>query len=532
MITRLTRLLLLVLSLTIAATAAAHDDGPADSPPNIGLIPADDPAWSGFGCMGRLCRPSLTSIITGRFLLPHGITGNGPPRSARSSDVPDTSDSDRRPNILFVVTDDQRWDMMGGVTPVLQTPVMDRLARDGQRFREAYVTTSICAASRASILTGLVESTHGYTFGTPPLAADLTPMTYPAVLRASGYQTGFVGKFGVRTVPGAVGAMFDVFTPLRPPYRREGPDGTTRHLTDITADEAIAFIEAADRATPFCLSVSFNAPHAEDSNPAQYIWPATADGLYRGLVIPPAPLSDEAFVESMPPFLQTSLNRVRWTWRFDTPEKYQSMATGYYRMISGVDAALGRILAALEASGHADDTVVIFTSDNGYFLNDRGFAGKWLPYDASLRVPLVVFDPGAPVERRGVLHDAMALNIDLAPTILELAGCAPPDGVQGRSLAPWLRGASVDEWRTDFFCEHRMHHPRIPRHEGVRTTRYRYSRYVDQSPVFEELYDLRRDPLETVNLVDDPEHAEALKKLRARTDELVRQYTRFAPQEP
>lgn len=448
----------------------------------------------------------------------------GAAASGSDRPAPPVPSSDTRPNILVIVTDDQRWDMMGHVTPALHTPAMDRLARNGQSFRHAYVTTSICAASRASILTGLVERTHGYTFGTPPLTRNLVESSYPARLRREGYRTGLVGKLGVRMAPGAAAEMFDAFVPLSPPYRREQPDGTTRHLTDVTADRAVEFLAAQDGGDPFCLSVSFNAPHAEDSNPEQYIWPEALSELYRDHVVPPAPLSDDAFVASQPQFIQDSLNRVRWTWRFDTPEKYQSMVIGYYRMISGVDAAIGRIVAALKDQGLDQNTIVIFTSDNGYFLNDRGFAGKWLPYDASLRVPLIIVDPRSPESRRGTTHDAMALNVDLAPTILDLSGCDPSPRTQGRSLLPLLQGSLPADWRTEFFCEHRMVHPQIPRHEGVRTARYRYSRYVDVAPVFEELYDLERDPLETRNLADDPHHAAVLESLRTRTAEFIQRH--------
>ena len=165
---------------------------------------------------------------------------------------------------------------------IIQTPHLDALARDGTRCSNAFVTTAICAASRASILTGLHERTHRYTFGTKPIAAEHIAMSYPVLLRRAGYRTGFVGKFGVGVPPGATGTMFDSFAPLnRTPYWKKQPDGSMKHLTDIEGEKAIAFIAAAKPGEPFCLSVSFNAPHAEDNDPKQYFWQKELDDLYK-----------------------------------------------------------------------------------------------------------------------------------------------------------------------------------------------------------------------------------------------------------
>ena len=246
------------------------------------------------------------------------------------------------------------------------------------RFTNAFVTTSICAASRASILTSLHERSHGFTFGTPPLARARTEHSYPRLLRAAGYRTGFVGKFGVRTEKGATGSMFDVFRPRnRNPYFKEQPDGTRRHVTNILGDDAIEFLRGGD-GRPFCLSVSFHAPHAEDGDPRQYLWPEAENGLYEEAELPMPVNADAAFFEQQPGFLQASLNRVRWGWRFDSEDKRRRMTRGYYRMISGVDRVVGRILDELRRLRLNSETVVIFTSDNGYFLGERGFAGKWL----------------------------------------------------------------------------------------------------------------------------------------------------------
>ncbi|MEZ4702259.1 MAG: sulfatase [Rhodothermales bacterium] len=430
------------------------------------------------------------------------------------------------PNLLFIITDDQRFDMMGNMTPYLQTPVMDRLAREGVRFERAFVTTPICAASRATLLSGVVERTHRFTFNTPALDASFTDASYAALLRDAGYRTAHIGKFGVVTAEGATERMFSVFEPLdRNPYFKKQADGTERHLTDIEADRSIAFLESNPAGTPFALTLSFNAPHAEDSDPRQYIWPAAMDTYYTDLEIPTPPLSDPAFLASQPAFLRadTLMNRYRWRWRFDTPEKASAMTKGYFRMISGVDAAMGRVLDALERLGLADNTVVIMMGDNGYFIGERGYAGKWLPHDLSLRVPLLIYDPRTPAAA-GRRPEAMALNIDIAPTLLDLAGVPAPASMQGRSLAPFVRGPEPATWRTDFFLEHLMEHPQIVKHEGVRNERFKYARYFQEEPVYEELYDLVADPMETRNLVDDPAFHDTLLTLRSRCDALRDSY--------
>jgi arylsulfatase A-like enzyme len=316
--------------------------------------------------------------------------------------------------------------------------------------------------------------------------------------------------------------MFDAYVPLRPaPYLKELEDGSVRHLTDITADESIEYLRSMDRTRPFSLTVSFNAPHADDGDERQYIWPEAMDTLYVDTEIPDPPLSDPAFFDALPEFLkEASLNRVRWYWRFDTPEKARGMTKGYFRMLSGVDAAMGRILEELDSMGLADNTVVLLMGDNGYFLGERGYAGKWLPYDLSIRVPLVVLDPRIENRRRGSTPSLPVLNIDIAPTLLELAGVETPATMQGQSLVPLLAGDAPADWREDFFVEHLYEHPEIPKHEGVRGERFKYARYFEQVPAFEELYDLLEDPMETRNLSGDPEYLEILEALRGRTNEL------------
>lgn len=433
------------------------------------------------------------------------------------------------PNIVLFLVDDQRNDTLGCAGhPVIKTPVIDALAGRGTRFENAFVTTSICAASRASILTGLYERTHGYTFEAPPIADALVARSYPVLMRQAGYRTGFIGKFGVEVSPAALAGMFDVFRPHgRTPYFITLADGRRVHETDLAAERAVEFIGQQGTGQPFCLSVSFNAVHAEDGDLANlYPWPPSADGLYEGVAIPPPRLSDPAVFEALPEFLKNSFNRERFNWCCDAPDKYQRNMRAYFRMISGVDTAIGRVLAEIDRLRLADNTVVLYLADNGYYMGDRGFAGKWSHYEQSLRIPLIVADPRVPVARRGQIVPAMALNVDLAPTLLQLAGLAVPAQQQGRSLQPWLTGAGDPGWREGFFCEHLWNTPGIPRWEGVRGKRHVYARYVDQQPVYEFLHDLQTDPDELLNLAADPLQAGALAAARTECDRLLAEYLR------
>lgn len=428
-----------------------------------------------------------------------------------------------KPNILFLLVDDQRNDTLGCAGhPIIMTPVIDSLADDGVRFRNAFVTTSICAASRASILTGLYERTHQYTFGTPPLSPAFMAESYPALLQAAGYRTGFIGKYGVRTEGEPESTMFDFFKPHSGnPYFKTQPDGSLRHETEVAGDRAVEFLEGNLEGQPFCLSISFNASHAADWDLENHFpWPKAVDGMYDDVEIPVPRLSDPAIFANHPKFLKTSMNRKRYFWRWDTPEKYQKNMKAYFRMLSGIDRVIGRIRTELEQRSLADNTVIIYMSDNGYYMGDRGFAGKWSHYEQSLRVPLIVYDPRLPKTNRGAVRDKMALNIDIPATILQLADVEIPAHYQGRSITPLLQGRGVRDWRNDFFCEHLLDNPDIPKWEGVRGKRYVYASYFEQEPVYEFLHDLEADPDQLVNLAADPEYREILAAMSKRCDEL------------
>jgi arylsulfatase A-like enzyme len=429
-----------------------------------------------------------------------------------------------RPNILFLFADDQRHDTLGAAGhPVVQTPTIDRLAAGGVRFRNAFVTTSVCWVSRAVVLTGQWARTHAQRDAVPVVRPAALGTIFPVQLRAAGYRTGHIGKWHLQAPPGfAPAAQYDHYEAIgRNPYFKTLPDGTKRHETDLICDRGIEFIKAQPKDQPFCLNLWFNASHAEDNDRrpgvGHYPWPQSVDGLYEDRAIPSARLGSEAIVAAHPPFLLESINRQRFFWGFDTPEKFQTNARAYYRMISGIDRAVARVLAALEAAGLADNTIVIYSADNGYYLGDRGFQGKWSHYEESLRVPLVIYDPRLPREKRGRIQDQIALNVDLPATILDWAGVARPAAYEGRSLAPLVRGEAAPDWRQHFFCEHLDLAPTLT-WEGVRGSRYVYARYFDQSPAYEFLHDLQVDPDQIRNFALEPAHANLLRDMRALCD--------------
>jgi arylsulfatase A-like enzyme len=423
-----------------------------------------------------------------------------------------------RPNIIVIVTDDQRWDMMGCAgNSIIQTPNMDKMATEGVRFSHAFSSTPICAASRASILTGLYERKHGFSFGTPPVSKAHSDISYPYLLRQAGYQTGIVGKLGVK-FEASIDSLFSWKRINGFPYWKV-VDGKKTFLTDIQRDQAIEFIKGSAPKGPFCLSISFSAPHADDDSKEQYFWPEELDSFYQNATIPPPSNADPAFYEALPDFLKGTMSRERWYWRFDTPEKYQSMVKGYYRMITGLDQALGRIRNTLDELGIADNTIIILMGDNGYYLGDRGYADKWLMHEASIRVPLIYLDPRNKSNTTNTVISDMVLNVDLAPTILELAGIKIPDLIHGESLIPVVNGSDKKK-RSSIFCEHLMNNPKIPNSEGIRTEKWKFIRYP-KHPEYIELYDLENDPWEEHNLATLPNYKKIISRFQRQCDENI-----------
>jgi len=418
-----------------------------------------------------------------------------------------------------ILTDDQRWDALGYAgNPIIQTPNMDELASAGLYFKNAFVTTPICAASRASLFTGLYERTHDYTFGKPILKDEYMYNSYPYLLRKAGYQTGFVGKFGVKVNEGIEDSLFSTSVKTLYPYFKE-VDGKQVHLADINGNHAIDFIKS-NKEKPFCLSLSFWSPHANDGAEEQYFWAEYVDSLYAENEIPIPETADAAFFEALPEFLKTSMNRKRWYWRYDTPEKRQKMVKGYYKMISTVDSVVGRIQAALKEEGLAENTVIIFMGDNGYFLGERGYAGKWTLHEHSIRVPMMIYDPRQPESERGKSFEEMVLNIDITPTILKLAGVDIPESYHGESLTAFY-GQTPKKWRSSIFMEHQLtSNPLLIMTDGYRDHTWKFIRY-ENNPEFIELYNHQEDFNEAKNLAYNSEYADLVKHFQHQCDSIA-----------
>ncbi len=341
-----------------------------------------------------------------------------------------------RPNIIFLLTDDQRADAMGCAgNPIIHTPNIDDVAKNGVLFKNAFVTTSICASSRASILSGQWTRRHKINdFGTHFSEAALA-QTYPMLLRKAGYRLGFIGKYGVGPKRDLPVDEYDYWRgfPGQGRYEHKDKDGNYKHLTQIMGEQAIEFLRSCSKDKPFCLSVSFKAPHVQDGDPRQFIYDRAYKNLYKDVTIPSPKTAERRYFEALPEFLQTSEARRRWQIRFSTPAKFQESVKSYYRLVTGVDVVIGKIRDELKRLSFDDNTIIMFTGDNGFYLGEYGLAGKWFPHEESIRVPLVIFDPRASRSRRGVSCEQMALNVDIAPTILELAGVKVPQQMQGRS---------------------------------------------------------------------------------------------------
>lgn len=423
---------------------------------------------------------------------------------------------EKPPNILFMLADDHRWDALGCMgNNVIHTPHLDKLGEDGVIFENHFTTTPICCASRASYMLGQYAGTTGIYDFVKPLSPEQVSSTYWMHLKRAGYRVGFIGKFGVgKTMPSS---SFDYWKgfPGQGDYYPEGPEGP--HLTHVIRGQAKEFIRSS-KGLPFCLSISFKSPHVQDQSPEQYL-PATETlELYKDVKIPAISRAPESDINRLSIALQHSESRRRWGVRFATDALYQESVKGYYRLISGIDAVVADLRETLSEQGLADNTIIIYSADHGISNGEHGLAGKWYPYEEHIRMPLLVYDPRQPASARGTRRRAMTLNIDLHPTMLELAGLNPPPSVEGQSLAGLIQKEDPN-FRSLFFIEH--HFPDggwIPSSEGIRTERWKYiywtghaapltpypAPYTMGAAPYEELYDLANDPYETHNLINEP----------------------------
>jgi len=426
--------------------------------------------------------------------------------------------STERPNIIFLLTDDHRWDALGYAgNGIIQTPELDKLAANGIYFKNAYVTTSICCVSRASILSGQYASRHQIHDFATEMSDEALQHTYPLLLKQSGYYTGFIGKYGVgEKMPEN---RFDKWYgfPGQGSYHQQDSLGRGIHLTALMRNQADAFLESTTRDRPFCLSISFKAPHTERGD--AFIADSATRYLYALDTLPVPVTAGDSYFEAFPDFFKRNNEaRIRWQVLFPTPDQFQENVKKYYRLITEVDQVVGAIREKLAELKLARNTVILFMSDNGFYMGEHGLAGKWYGHEESVRVPLIIYDPRIPARQRGQIRNEIALNIDVAPTILAMAGVAIPREMQGRDLMRLLE-QPTPVWRDDFFYEHMFTaNDRIPRSEGVIGRRYKYLRYIDFD--YEVLYDIESDPHEITNLASQPAYGNLLDTMRDRYGEL------------
>lgn len=432
----------------------------------------------------------------------------------------------KRPNIIFLLTDDHRWDALGAMgNNIIQTPHLDALAKRGILFRNAHVTTAICMVSRASLLSGQYMSRHGINDFNVDFKPAALADTYPALLKKAGYKIGFIGKFGIG-VKNQPDTLFDYWAAKKegqPPYELVNQSGHLIHHTDSVGKDITQFLERfAGKEAPFCLSVSFKAPHELDGNPPQYPVQKRFKPLYENVKIPDPLTAAPQYWDSLPAFFRTDQNigRDRWKPLLSTPELRRQTTRDYYRLITGVDEVVGNMVAQLKDLKIDQNTLIIFMGDNGFSLGEHGLEGKWFGFEESIRVPLIISGGALPKSLQGRSSNQLALNIDIAPTILSVAGLRAPSAVQGYNLL------AVEQKklpaRKDFFYEHTyLGSPRLPKVEGVVTEDLKYMLYTEHG--YEELYDNAKDPHETVNLAKRSSEKTHLAKLRKRYEELKRE---------
>jgi arylsulfatase A-like enzyme len=430
--------------------------------------------------------------------------------------------SGQRPNIVFLLADDMRWDAahVTGNT-VVQTPNIDNLAAGGVVFRNAYVTSPVCAISRASIFTGQYERRHLINDFDTEMSPAQVAQSYPTLFHDAGYRTGFIGKYGVGTVMPTT--LFDYWKGFagQGSYETRDSAGIPVHLTELMSRQAVSFLQSQPKDKPFMLSISFKAPHVQDGDPRIFIPDARDATMYESMEMPmPMTARDDKYWKAFPEFFRTNNEgRIRWADMYSTPARFQSSLKGYFRLVTGMDRAIGEVRSELARLGLDGNTIFVFTSDNGFHFGELGLSGKWYGYDPSVRVPLIVYDPRT--NGHGRVESRIALNVDLAPTMLEMAGLKTPSSMQGTSLIPLIRNESL-AWRQDFLFEHLMSsYATIRRSSGVIGGRFKYLRYLDPVPNYEALYDMVLDPNETTDLAHDPAYQSQLLELRARHDQLV-----------
>lgn len=431
-----------------------------------------------------------------------------------------------RPNVVVILTDDQRWDALSCAGhPMLKTPHLDRLAAEGARFANAFVTTSLCSPSRATMMSGLYAHRHGVlnNFTEYP---DTLP-SYPKRLRETGYETAYFGKWHMGETNDAPRAGFDFWMSHAGQGRYFDNEWNINgqrqfipgYYTTVVTDHAVDWLRRP-HTRPFLLVLGQKAPHGGPIEPE----PKYAHALDAQPVTKPP--NYDAWQEGKPRWLAESYP----TWHgaggpLYNYKDHDRFVRAYLSTLLSVDDSVGRVYAALQETDQLDRTLIVFTSDNGFALGEHGRVDKRTMYEESIRVPLIVRYP--PLVPKPAVINEMVLNLDLAPSLLDICGARPLRGVDGRSWKPLLAGRTRG-WRPSwlYFYNYEKEFPYTPNVRGVRTADWKYIRYPhgDGGPDrhMAELYHLSADPLETRNLIADPAAAKKLAELKKEYARLLR----------
>ena len=421
-------------------------------------------------------------------------------------------------NIVVVLTDDHRYDAMGflGTQDFVRTPVLDRLAREGAHCRNAFVTTALCSPSRATIFTGLYAHQHRVVDNNHPIAPGL--VFFPEYLQAAGYETAFIGKWHMGLEGDAPQPGFDRWVSfkgqgdywpngdgLNVDGERVAQDG---YLTDQLNDFALDWLETRTREKPFMLFLAHKAVHAE-FYPAPRHEGLYADGAFR------YPETMAAGTKDRPMWVENQRNSwhgvdFAYHAKLDISDYYKR----YMETFLSVDEGIGRIVDHLEERGELDDTLILYMSDNGFLFGEHGLIDKRCAYEESMRIPMVARCPA--LFGGGRTIDPVVANLDVAPTMLAVAGLVAPDWMAGRSLLPLLTGDDV-EWRRELLYEYywERNFPQTPTVHALREDRYKYVRYHGVWDV-DELYDLAEDPGEKHNLIFSPGHEGIVERMNTK----------------
>ncbi|MFC1614833.1 sulfatase, partial [Gemmatimonadota bacterium] len=413
-------------------------------------------------------------------------------------------DDGKKKNIILILVDDMRFDAMSCLGhPVLDTPNFDHLVNQGTLFSNAFVTTSLCSPSRASILSGLYAHQHQVLDNNTELDSSLP--SFPPMLRQRGYRTGFIGKWHMGGSKDSSRPGFDRWVSFRgqgvyfnPRFNVDGSyvehEGYT---TDLLTDYAEEFIRESRRG-PFFLYLSHKAVH-DDFQPAP-----RHRGKYRDIKVPypPSYANTEENYRGKPQWLKRARKScIGVDHMYDNRYGFEQFYKDYCECLLAVDDSVGRVLRVLEDENLLDDTIILFAGDNGFLCGEHGLIDKRNMYEPSIRIPLIAYSPG--MIPRGKTREELALNIDLCPTILELAGAEPLEASPGMSLLGLALENDVP-WRKEFLYEYfwERNYPQNPSVLGLRTDRYSYMRYHGTAGA-NELYDIRRDPHQLDNLLGD-----------------------------